>query len=156
MKTKIEELRVLYEDPAPAQGTFFSRSIRTTDRDLMTSRLRSMLSSYGERVVVPNALVLEIICNRDKLSRRLKVAQRKLEQLNGYTDDLELCFDETLSALSAVLDGASDLMAALHEHADDALLEKISKEYDDLVSVMADASDLVVIDCDDCEDDVAD
>ncbi len=156
MKTKIEELRVLYEDPAPAQGTFFSRSIRTTDRDLMTSRLRSMLSSYGERVVVPNALVLEIICNRDKLSRRLKVAQRKLEQLNGYTDDLELCFDETLLALSAVLDGASDLMAALHEHADDALLEKISKEYDDLVSVMADASDLVVIDCDDCEDDVAD
>ena len=156
MKTKIEELRVLYEDPAPAQGTFFSRSIRTTDRDLMTSRLRSMLSSYGERVVVPNALVLEIICNRDKLSRRLKVAQRKLEQLNGYTDDLELCFDETLLALSAVLDGASDLMAALHEHADDALLEKISKEYDDLVSVMADASDLVVIDCGDCDDDVAD
>ncbi len=156
MKTKIEELRVLYEDPAPAQGTFFSRSIRTTDRDLMTSRLRSMLSSYGERVVVPNALVLEIICNRDKLSRRLKVAQRKLEQLNEYTDDLELCFDETLLALSAVLDGASDLMAALHEHADDALLEKIRKEYDDLVSVMADASDLVVIDCDDCEDDVAD
>ena len=152
MKTKIEELRVLYEDPAPAQGTFFSRSIRTTDRDLMTSRLRSMLSSYGERVVVPNALVLEIICNRDKLSRRLKVAQRKLEQLNGYTDDLELCFDETLLALSAVLDGASDLMAALHEHADDALLEKISKEYDNLVSVMADASDLVVVDCDDCQD----
>ena len=156
MTTKIEELRVLYEDPAPAQGTSFSRSIRTADRNLMTSRLRSMLSSYGERVIVPNSLVLEIIRNRDKLSRRLKVAQRKLGELDEYADDLELCLDEALLALSAVLDGASDLMTALHEHADSALFEKISKEYDDLVSVMADASDLVVVDCGDCEENIAD
>ena len=100
MKTTTNELRILYDDPVPQSGTCFKRSVSTMYGDLMTSRLRALISTHGDRVLIPNKLVLEILRNRDKLSRRLKVAQRNLTETEEYSDYLDDCLCEVSSALA--------------------------------------------------------
>ena len=136
MKTATNELRILYEDPIPQTGTCFKRSVSTMYGDLMTSRLRALISNHGERVLIPNSLVLEILRNRDKLSRRLKVAQRNLGEAEDYADYLEECLCEVSSALAELFNSAADLCDAIGENVDEKTLAKITAELADTEDVL--------------------
>ncbi len=151
MKTTTNELRILYEDPSPQLGPCFKRSVSTAHGDLMTSRLRTLISTNGERVLIPNALVLEIVRNRDKLSRRLKVAQRNLRETEEYSDYLEECLCEVSSALAELFDSAAELCDAIGEHVDEETLAKITAELENTNDVLDRVEPMFYCDDDDCD-----
>ena len=128
MKTTTNELRILYDDPTPQTGSCFKRSISTMYGDLMTSRLRALISAHGEHVLIPNSLVLDIVRNRDKLSRRLKVTQRNLKETEEYADYLEECLGEISSALVELFNSTAELCDILGEVADEETLSQITAE----------------------------
>ena len=128
MKTTTNELRILYDDPVPQSGTCFKRSVSTMYGDLMTSRLRALISTHGDRVLIPNKLVLEILRNRDKLSRRLKVAQRNLTETEEYSDYLDDCLCEVSSALAELFNATAELCDMIGEYADEDTIANISAE----------------------------
>lgn len=128
MKTTTNELRILYDDLTPQTGPCFKRSISTMHGDLMTSRLRALISAHGEHVLIPNSLVLDIVRNRDKLSRRLKVTQRNLKETEEYADYLEECLGEISSALVELFSSTTELCYILSEVADEETLSQITAE----------------------------
>ena len=143
MKTRTSELRVLYEDPVKQQGSSFARSITTANGDLMTSRMSSMLSTYGDRVQVPNKLVLEILRNRDKASHRLKVAQRQLREFGQYAEAVEVDLEEAYITLANLLDAALAFVSAVEDNGDIAMLDAIDEELENLAEAAHDASSLL-------------
>ena len=154
MKTTTNELRILYDDPVPQSGTCFKRSVSTMYGDLMTSRLRALISTHGDRVLIPNKLVLEILRNRDKLSRRLKVAQRNLTETEEYSDYLDDCLCEVSSALAELFNATAELCDALGEFADEETIANISAELETARDVLDRIEPMFA--CDDDEEDVCD
>ncbi len=151
MKTKTTELRVLYEDPTPQIGSSFSRSISTMHGDLMTSRLRAMISTHGERVQIPNMLVWEIVRNRDKLSRRLKVTQRELSNVKADRDLLDDALNEMVSILLELMTSSAELCDAISEEADEATIQKLTDKLEAVRDILNCANGMFDEDDEDCD-----
>ena len=130
-------------------------AIRTEDGVLMTNRLQRLLRSYGERLVVPNQLVLEILNDRNRKSRELKACEREVDE---YSDS----YAESVRLLLDVCSAAETLVEKLIETCrDDRLLSELTFELDDFDEASGKASEFLcdvlgdaeaVCDCDESED----
>ncbi len=121
-------------------------SVRTEDGLLMTNRLLRLLRIYGERLVVPNRLVLEILENRNRKSRDLKALERDL-------DSYDEAFGAAVGLLIDLYDAAGSLVDELIANCcDDELMGRLTEEVDCLNEVLGTTGeflDCVVEDCDD-------
>lgn len=112
-------------------------SIRTEDGTLMTNRLQRLLRSYGERLVVPNRLVLEVLDDRNRKSRALKACGRELDDYaESYAMAVELLLDVCATAETLV-----DKL--IETCSDDQLLGELTEELEDFNSVIDDASEFL-------------
>jgi hypothetical protein len=77
-------------DNDPHIAIFFNRN----DKEglLMTSKLRTILRDYGERVAISNSLVSEILNAYIKKSKQLKRAEKRIAELES---ELAYAHDDT-------------------------------------------------------------
>lgn len=149
MKTNIKHVVIRPEQRIDEQTErlhSIELSVRTEDGALMTNRLLRLLRSYGERLVVPNRLVLEILENRNRKSRDLKALERDL-------DSYDEAFGAAVGLLIDLYDAAGSLIDELIANcSDDELMGRLTEEVDCLNEVLGTTEeflDCVVEDCDD-------
>ena len=85
MKTKNISLVILAEEPKKAPITSADKllPIRTENGELMTNRVRSLLREYRDRIRIPTSLILEVLEDRNRKSRRDRGADPRTRS-SGY------------------------------------------------------------------------
>ena len=147
MKTRNAGLIIMADEPEkkPLSSGDILLSIRTPAGDLMTNRVQSLLRGYGDRVQIPALLALEILEDRNRKSRKLKSAERILDEADAFADEAIKTLVELCNASSALLealfdateaDGREDVTEQIKglntalAHADDFLEEYIEEDFD--------------------------
>ena len=155
MKTKNISLVILAEEPNEAPRTSADKPvlIRTGNGELMTSRVRSLLREYGDRIRIPASLMLEVLEDRNRKSRQLRTTGRDLNALSDLTGD-------TIGVLLQLRDSANKLVEAICDAHPDNTFEDISLKLDELNNALKVADDFLDdmlgdCDCGDCHDDEA-
>ena len=64
--------------------------IRAANGDLMTTKLCQILQNHKECVAISNTLVLELLQEYRKKSRRLKLAKKRIKDIEGHCSTLNL------------------------------------------------------------------
>ena len=125
MKTKNISLVILAEEPNEAPRTSADKPvlIRTGNGELMTSRVRSLLREYGDRIRIPASLMLEVLEDRNRKSRQLRTTGRDLNALSDLTGD-------TIGVLLQLRDSANKLVEAICDARPDNMFEDISSKLD--------------------------
>ena len=100
MKTTSKTVMILKEAPlnkwdkanrATEEDPRIAISFGKNDKEglLMTSKLHAILRDHGERVVLNNSLVLEILDAYIKKSRKLKKAERRIAELEKELEEVK-------------------------------------------------------------------
>lgn len=147
MKTKNISLVILAEEPNEAPRTSADKPvlIRTGNGELMTSRVRSLLREYGDRIRIPASLMLEVLEDRNRKSRQLRTAECDLNALSDLTGD-------TIGVLLQLRDSANKLVEAICDARPDNMFEDISSKLDELNSALEITDDFLDDKLNDCDD----
>ncbi len=138
MKTRNAGLTILANEPekTPLSHGDILLSIRTPEGDLMANRVRSLLREYGDRIQIPASLVLEILEDRNCKSRRLKSAEKILDEADAFAN-------EAIKTLVELYNASSTLLEALFDATEVDGLEDVTEEIERLNAALAYADDFL-------------
>ena len=112
MRTGVEAVSILPdgEVQTPNYARYPKKTIRNDDGQFMLNRLIQLINDYGDRVVVPKRLVLELLREHKKKSRILKQKDATIKEATEDRDEalaaLFLLTREVKTAIDSVLDYA--------------------------------------------------
>ncbi|MCR5572227.1 MAG: hypothetical protein K6F57_00420 [Candidatus Saccharibacteria bacterium] len=138
MKTRNAALTILANEPekAPLSHGDILLSIRTPEGNLMTNRVRSLLREYGDRIQIPTSLVLEILENRNRKSRELRLAEKILDEADVFAD-------EAVETMVELYNASSTLLEALFDATEADGLENVTEQIEGLNAALASADDFL-------------
>lgn len=131
MKTSNASLTILAKAPerAPIERDDIPILIRTEDGQLMGNRVRSLLKEYGERIWVPPTLMIEVLEDRNRKSRRLKSTQKRLHEY-------QCSYEEAVNLLLALHNAAATMQNAMIDAPGDNPIANITQEIEGLNNVL--------------------